>query len=61
MNQRSLNVDHTLEDEGVGDDARTYAVVFEEDFELQDMLVHQQTSSPKITRLRTGGLYFVGW
>ena len=66
MNQRPLFVDHTLEDEGV-DDARTYAVVFKEDIELQDVRAHQGASSPKgggratVTGLRTGGLQFVGW
>ena len=37
-------LEHPLEDEGVADDARTYAVVFERSFELQNVLDHQRAS-----------------
>ena len=51
-----------LEGEGVGDDARTCAVVFKESFKVQNVLVHQRASSPNRSEhatfrgLRTGGL-----
>ena len=44
--QGTLLLEHPLEGEGVGDDARTYAVVFEESFKLQNLLIHQRASSP---------------
>ena len=67
LNQRTLHVNRSLEDEGVGDSARTYAVVFGEDLKLQSLLVHLGANSPKrrgratVTSLRTGGLKSVDW
>ena len=48
MNQGTPFVEHPLEGEGVGNDCRTYAVVFEESFKLQDELIRQRAGSPKL-------------
>ena len=49
-----MAVSDALEIEGVGDSARTYAVVFEEDFDLQRVLVHQRAGIPQEERGRSG-------
>ena len=41
-----LLIEHPLKGEGVGDDARTHAVVTEENFELQNEPIQMRASSP---------------
>ena len=67
LSQRTLLVNHSLEDEGVGDSARTHTVDFDEDFKLQDVVEHQGANSPQkglgatVTGLRTGRLASIDW